>query len=134
MDEHVWSARRRRVMRKEQSFVGWLEGYETADEVLDATILAMMKPCGPRSTCPARYCVSVKMPDGTTRTRQSAFFCSGAECELVEMMVMGSNGALWYDAAYCLSKAPRRCEVSIVLETVETPMNKVFEPRQTAHA
>lgn len=121
-------------MRKEQKFVGWTEGHETADEVLNATILAMMKTLGPRSTCPARYCVTVKMLDGTTRTRQSAFLCSGAECELIEMMVMGSNGALWYDKAYCLSKTPRQCELSIVLETVETPMKKMFEPRQPAHA
>ena len=121
-------------MRKEQRFVGWLEGYETAEEVLNDTILAMMKPCGPRSACLARYRVSVKMPDGTTRNRQSPFLCSGAECELVEMMVMGSNGALWYDVTYCLSKTPQKCELSIVLETVEAPMETVFDPRQTVYA
>lgn len=107
-------------MRKEKKFVGWLEGYETAEEVLNATVQAMMKPCGPRSPYQGRYCLTVKMPDGTTRTRQSTFSWSGAECELVEMMVLGSNGALWFDPSYCLGAAPQQCELSIVLEDVES--------------
>jgi hypothetical protein len=73
------------------------------------------------------------MPGGTTRATRGAFHCSGAECELVEMMVLGSNAALWYDPAYCLGRDPRRCELSIVIETAEWPADSSWRPEQAAY-